>query len=263
MRLCPKREILLFFLMLGLIIYPLKARGCTITRSCPPKCGNDDDIYKYYTAPDTSCNYSECCVSGDIISCYSTGCDTSKCSTCTPPACEYVHNGTDSDDDGYDKECGDCDDSNPRVHPESSEGFCDCNSDTPGSVSALGLSKDYSVTAGIPETTGCGCAEKTSSGRCLKFTPGCLCYDGHDNDCDGLTDLKDPDCPNVDEDWVMAADFTLEDNKDISPNGLYVLAGNTFTVKSGVTLIVGKVGIHLSKGAHIKLEKGAHIKVKK
>ncbi len=263
MRKGVKKIGVLVFVFAGIMSFSLKTWGCSKSWKCPSKCGNDDDIYKYYTAPNVSCNYSACCVSGDPIACYATGCVYSKCGPCTPPACKYTHNGTDSDNDGYDKECGDCDDNNPNVHPKSAEGFCDCNSDTPGSVSALGLSKDYHVTAGIPETRGCGCKKKTGSGRCLKFTPGCLCYDGHDNDCDGLTDLKDPDCPNIDEDWVMATDFTLTEDKDISPNGLYVLAGKTFTVASGVTLTVGKVGVHLFKGAHIKLEKGAHIKMKK
>ena len=254
------------FLVVGVFIFSVRVWACPDSvRKCKRgehgRC--DGDTYYADTGKNTSCPNSRSCNCATCCGEYGCSSCNCQCCTCDPPDCPQSDQSIDNDKDGYTDQCTDCDPNNPRVNPGSSEGFCDCNSDTPGSVSALGLSKDYHVTAGIPETTGCECKKKTSSGKCLKFTPGCLCYDGHDNDCDGLTDLKDPDCPNIDEDWVIATDFTLTEDKDISPNGLYVLAGKTFTVASGVTLTVGKVGVHLFKGAHIKLEKGAHIKMKK
>ena len=76
-----------------------------------------------------------------------------KYQTCTGP-CSWQNAGTDADNDGVDKQCGDltCDNAN---------GVCD------------------TAVAGK-------CIAKTIA--------EIICNDGLDNDCDGLTDCSDPDC---------------------------------------------------------------------
>jgi len=79
------------------------------------------------------------------------------------------------------------------------------------------------------------------------FQKGCLCLDGIDNDCDGLIDFQDNDCPILGKDVVIESDAYFPENIDISPNGLYILSG-TLKIGSNVELTVGKRGIHVQEG---------------
>ncbi len=250
-----KNIIFLFiFVLAGVIGLSLKVEACTETRSCPAYCDN----HRYYDAPDQSCTYSKACC-GTCCGEYGCWCCrgySCACATpCTPPPCPYKHVGTDSDKDGYDAECDDCDDSNSLVNPGVSNPYCDCNSSTPA---------EHSSTTGIPETTDCECEETDYLGddpqleTCVKFKEGCLCQDGYDNDCDGKTDIDDPDCPRLGYDWVIAKDTTL--SKDLNVNGLYILSG-TLTI-DGVTLTVSKDrGIRISDG-RIEIKNGGRIEIK-
>jgi len=171
---------------------------------------------------------------------------------CDPPACDYQPTGTDADADGYDAECEDCDDNNSLVNPSSGNEYCDCDASTPA---------DHPSTKGISELTDCHLDE---DGR--HFEAGCLCLDRKDNDCDGFVDFADSDCPDLGHDLVIDTSVTLDESKDISPNGLYVMSGAILTVKSGVIITVGKAkGVHVYHGDNpgkIILEEDAHIKLK-
>jgi hypothetical protein len=72
--------------------------------------------------------------------------------------------GTDFDRDGFDYECGDCDDNNKFIFPDNSNLFCDCD-----------LKLDS------PKQSEHG-----------------LCSDTIDNDCDGKIDCFDENCPSYD-----------------------------------------------------------------
>jgi len=247
-------KIILFYFILTITGLSSKVKACTNTRSCPSYCSN----HKYYDAPDQSCTYSPGCCG---VCCGEYGCwccrgYSCSCATpCTPPPCPYKHVGTDSDADGYDVECDDCDDKNPLVNPGVSNPYCDCNPSTPS---------EHPSTSGIPETTACECEktdcfdEECEVTTCVKFKDGCLCQDGYDNDCDGKIDLDDSDCPRIGYDWVVARDTTL--SKNLNVNGLYVISGTL--IVDGVTLIVSKDrGIHIS-GGRIKLKNGGRIEIR-
>ncbi|MBL7197412.1 MAG: hypothetical protein ISS47_04895, partial [Candidatus Omnitrophica bacterium] len=93
------------------------------------------------------------------------------------------------------------------------------------------------------------------------FQNGCLCLDGIDNDCDGLIDFQDNDCPILGKDIIIEDNTHFSEDKDISPDGLYILSGS-LKIGSNVKLTVGKRGIHVQDSAKIELEEGAQIEVK-
>lgn len=99
------------------------------------------------------------------------------------------------------------------------------------------------------------------TGESFQKGKGCLCLDGIDNDCDGLIDFQDNDCPILGKDVVIENDAYFAKDKDISPDGLYILSG-TLKIGSNVKLTVGKRGIHVQDGAKIELEEGALIDIK-
>lgn len=230
------RKIIIFlFVLSGILFFSSSTYSCTYCISCPSYCSN----HRYYTDSDgeACCSYSPCCTSWTCGE-YGDECCGYSCSACgSPPCtatCDYHHTGTDSDKDGYDAQCGDCDDSNALVNPSSTNQWCDCNPSTPSGL--------YQSTAGIPETTGCQCAEKDPSGACTKFKPGCLCEDGYDNDCDGKVDLADPDCPDTSKDIVITDTVYWTETKNVSPHNLYVMSTGHLTI-DGATLTVGKAKV--------------------
>ncbi|MFP4111548.1 MAG: hypothetical protein ACLFUO_00970 [Candidatus Woesearchaeota archaeon] len=84
--------------------------------------------------------------------------------TCSQNEIISTEVGTDHDNDGYDSECGDCDDNNRLIFPNNGNPFCDCNPEKP------------------------------------RQNKESICSDTFDNDCDGKVDCFDEDCPSYDPD---------------------------------------------------------------
>ncbi len=63
-----------------------------------------------------------CETDGKKVCSYS--CTNESCEKCSPGECGKVRKGTDKDKDGFDMECGDCDDSNIKISPNAKE-LCD------------------------------------------------------------------------------------------------------------------------------------------
>ena len=220
----------------------------TITRKCSHRGEGGHcvgDKFFAYSGIDTSCTQTPY------------RCDRGTCcKSCVPPACPESDQSRDVDKDGYTDQCSDCASRAEQtpggrpelVHPGNSNPYCDCDPKTP---------PEHPSSVGISELTGC---HLDASGK--HFKPGCLCEDGMDNDCDGLVDSQDPDCPRLGKDMVVDGDMDFTESKDISPEGVYVLSG-TLLIKKGVTLTVGKDrGIHVGPEGKIKVEENAFLKTK-
>ncbi|MBL7197409.1 MAG: hypothetical protein ISS47_04880 [Candidatus Omnitrophica bacterium] len=250
-----KTEFLIKFLVvlvLGItaIFLLKKAPPCQkIIRHCPYGEGGHcvGDRYFAYIGEDTDCSQTP-------FPCGNYTC----CKPCIPAPCLESDQSEDNDNDGWTDQCSDCASSvfqtfehkgRPElINPASNNPYCDCNPQTPSK---------YPSTVGVSELTNCHLNESKQA-----FSQGCLCSDGIDNDCDGLVDLDDPDCPIIGKDIIIESNIELTKNKDISPNGLYVFSGK-LKIKSEVTLTVGENrGIYVGDGGRIELEEGARIILK-
>jgi len=239
----------LAMLILGMtaIFLLKKAPSCPkIVRHCPRGEGGHcvGDRYFAYIGENTDCLQTP-------FPCENYTC----CKPCIPPPCPESDQSEDNDNDGFTDQCSDCAASvfqtfeqrgRPElINPGSDNPYCDCNPKTPS---------EHPSTVGISELTNCHLDESKQS-----FREGCLCSDGIDNDCDGLVDLDDPDCPIIGRDMIVEGDVELTEDKDISPNGLYILSGK-LKIKSGVILTAGENrGIHTGDKGRIELEEGAQV----
>jgi len=212
---------------------------------CNPHPCNPYDCNPHPCEPD--CEGAECEICYDTCyeTCYDT-CYETCCNPCTPPPCPQSDQSKDDDEDGYTDQCSDCDPTNPLVNPGASNPYCDCDPSTPS---------EHPSAKGISELTDC---HLDDTGR--HFEEGCLCLDGKDNDCDGLVDFKDPDCPDPENDMVIDTRVELDESKNITPHGLYITSSGELIIKKNVTLTIGKnKGIHIAEGGKLKIEEGGHI----
>ncbi len=142
-------------------------------------------------------------------------CDTGRCAMLDPVYCTNtggVPQGPssaclgDSDADGYDPTCGDCDDDDSGSHPDALE-QCDGNdNDCDDAIAHTETDDDddlyvecspWSDSQGDdPEIVGGGDCDDGNAG----VHPGAAeqCCDGLDNDCDGFGDSADPECDGED-----------------------------------------------------------------
>jgi hypothetical protein len=158
----------------------------------------------------------------------------------------------DNDGDGYavcagnctlpsDKMCGDCDDSNPDIHPGATENCGDgIDKNCDGEVLAPGGTCFWTnVPAGKCPTPsvytgncddGLTCADPgTYVGEVENLGNGQTCFDGIDNDCNGKTDLEEPACQTAE-----VCDGLDNDGDGVIDNGLY------FTDATGQQKAVGE-----------------------
>ena len=186
------------------------------------------------------------CANGASTSCTSF-CSGGACSACTPSSCSASRQGTNSDGDAYDSQCGDCNDSNSRVFPGNPNLFCDCDAGNPAATPS---------STGISELTGC-VVDATSQ----TFKAGCLCLDAKDNDCDGLVDFADTgDCPDPAKIWYIQTAFTLTVSQTVNSE-VYVLNGGTLTIPAGVILTIRKPHqLHVAPGGSIDPLSAARIR---
>jgi hypothetical protein len=179
------------------------------------------------------------CDTDEDKKCTST-CVGETCNVCTPASCSKSDQGTDADKDGYysESECpgGDCDDANPRLYPNNTNRYCNCkiDSDLPAEVAK-------NSRTGVPEYYNC----KVNPNDPTHFQKGCLCIDDIDNDCDGVTDEDDPECPRPGKDWIIDG-ITYTMKKSMSEAGVYVVNGAKLIIPKGMTL-----GISKSRGLNI------------
>ena len=180
-------------------------------------------------------------------------CNGSACDMCPTPSCLTSPQVIDADNDGWDPApCGDCNDSNTtegrNTFPGNSNVFCDCNYSDP----VL-----HPSGSGISELTNCELAPGE-----LRFKLGCLCKDNKDNDCDGLVDDYDPDCPDLSPgaDWYIEEDTTIRRN--ITRNGgVWVVNGATLTIPSPFWLDIAKAsGLHVDATSKVDVQPGGKIK---
>lgn len=231
-----------------------------------------------YNSSDTPCEPRvQDCTFGENCMCLNPGttsnrymCDTGEdknctgscdgeggCNVCDLPPCSKTDQGVDHDGDGYYPEwqCsgGDCNDGNSFLHPNNTPNpYCNCvvDSNLPAEVATQS-------STGVPEFYNCK--------RDLKkdpydptdptvFREGCLCIDGYDNDCDGVTDENDLECPRVGKDWIIEGIvYTLKKSTDIAA-GVYVVNQGTFIIPKGLTLGISKSkGLHIGKGSTVDL----------
>ncbi len=147
---------------------------------------------------DTECDYLDMCYGGELRDYHdaANACDP-ECLCANNDCADFSETGTDADNDGWDLECGDCDDNNPFVYPGVPE-FCEgIDNDCDGVV-------DEGCICLYGETKQCG---KTDVGVCEFGTVFCygtywggctgavyqsreVCGDGLDNDCDGEVDER-------------------------------------------------------------------------
>ena len=120
-----------------------------------------------------------------------------------------VHGGPsdlDQDGDGYTTGAGDCDDSDPAIHPGIPEQCDGVDTNCDGSVDDVDADGDDSIAA---ECGGPDCDDSDASVR-----PGAVedCDDGIDNDCDGAIDGADTECGGDDDDAVDDDDVADDDD---------------------------------------------------
>jgi hypothetical protein len=215
------------------------------TQTC--KCVNDEDgtscgtitincsstrcsSYRYQCSEATQASCTKTCQGGYCISCF--------------PSCPYSDCGTDEDGDGYDKECGDCDDQNPQINPGETEkwdeDYCEIDGDT------------------------------------YIYNENCPCSDNKDNDCDGKIDFAEgTNCYQLNVGWVINTTeevYADVDEATVTINGsLTILEGKTLTAE---ILIIGEGGklsikegacleaknIYLNERGSIEVERSGRIK---
>jgi hypothetical protein len=143
-------------------------KGSCSNYSSSYSCGTQ----KRYCTAGTNCycsSYKRYCDTDTDKTCTRYCSGTGFCMSCSPPSCSTSHQGTDSDGDGYDKQCGDCDDGDKYVHPGATEkcvdgkdndcdGFKDladseCPTDTCPKGGQVTIYEDYVLTSSF--TTDC------------------------------------------------------------------------------------------------------------
>ncbi len=193
---CKRSLFILGFLSIILCAFSTEslATYCGGPSSCPSNETPCDDIVricdtchngkKYRRNPEESCKQDTSKHSCGYESCSS----YSTCDGCTPPPCRY-DNGTDKDKDGWDMECGD----GPK--PVISTGYtCPDNADSKHKSKIPGKKEGELIFPDNPELNA-ACLVGSKIGSTIQFNKFCRCTDGLDNDCDGLVDTDDPDCP--------------------------------------------------------------------
>ncbi|MFH2020720.1 MAG: MopE-related protein [archaeon] len=168
---------------------------------------------------DTDCEPTLCadeCVDGKFKECADpVNTCTGGCS-CTVNDCseieECTNAGNDVDQDGFDAECGDCDDNNSAVYPGASE-ICDSLDNNCNGKVDEGLGADQCIGtceifrgftwAGNGGQLNC-CGDDALEASPYEATE-LSCQDGNDNDCDGLSDLDDSNCQCDYSEWQSGA----------------------------------------------------------
>lgn len=182
---------------------------------------------------------------GDSVA-YAEGmCCTDTCyAPCDPPACARSIQSTDADADVYNVQCmNDCNDGNAIVNPGSSNPYCNCSQGPNG----------------VSELTNCELIPGT-----LEFKPGCLCTDGVDNNCNGVFDDQDPECPSsgeiMNKSWFISVPFVLRTNKTVT-GGVWVLNGGNLRIAPNVTLTINRTqGLHVAPGGWVDPDSNARIR---
>ncbi len=165
----------------------------SISHTCDVlNCNAECDSQHY--CQDTNCSHLNGCYDGRyyVFDNVSNSC-LSNC-TCEQNSCSQTgaHTGTDSDGDGWDVECGDCDDSNPNVHPNATE-ICDNIDNNCNNQIDEGFNTGDSCSAGMGQCYATGVYVCTQDGtgtvcNAIPGTPAEEICDGIDNDCDGKID---------------------------------------------------------------------------
>ncbi len=174
---------------------------CYLKRSC-------EDEFEHEAPPDCGpldCNDSDSNINPGAAEICDNGIDD-DCDGFIDDADPDCSGCTDVDGDGYSPDggaCGlvDCDDSNPDIHPNASEVCNSLDDDCDGLIDE-GFSDDecdYVCNHDGFAWTGNGgnlscCGDDSGEDDPLEWPAELSCSDGHDNDCDGLTDDDDPDC---------------------------------------------------------------------
>ncbi|MCC7552865.1 hypothetical protein KO317_04360, partial [Candidatus Micrarchaeota archaeon] len=179
---------------------------CSVT-DCDAECDAENDC------EDTDCEDLSGCYAGKYRT-YSNVPNTclDDC-VCTENECsmdfEYTLTGTDADGDGWDLECGDCDDSNPNVHPDAEEicnGIDDnCNGE---------IDEDLPIYTYYRDSDGDGYGDPTNTFETCTDYPA-EGYVEDNTDCNDLNYFVNPEmeeiCNGIDDNCDMIVDEITEE----------------------------------------------------
>jgi len=177
-------------------IYPIEDGFCTLARwwrdADNDGYGNPDNYVDACDPPSGYVSNDDDC-DDNCASCHPGG--TEVCDTRDNDCDEQVDEAgvceePDSDGDG-DPDDTDCDDSNPSIHHGATE-VCDAvDNDCDGRVDEGGVCEEPDSDGdGDPDDTDCD-----DTNPSIHLGAPEVCDDGVDNDCDGLMDCDDSDCP--------------------------------------------------------------------
>jgi hypothetical protein len=209
----------------------------------------------------TCANGANCqCVSGryqcdtsTAQNCNSTCDGAGVCADCSSSlTCQRSNQGANADGDGFDAECGDCNDNNSLIYPDDpSRGITNPNPFLKCNAAA----NSFGSTTGIPETTDCH-VDATAT----HFLSGCLCMDGIDNNGNGLADANDPGCPDLTKDWYIdGVAYTLPVGKSIT-GGIWVVNGATLTIPAAIALDLSKnKGLHVDSSSRVDVQPNGRV----